>query len=297
MMENLANSARPLVSIIMSMRNSAATVGAAIRSVQLQTLSDWELIVIDDGSSDASAEIVGNVTDPRIRLVREPHSAGLAARLNQAVALTRGDFIARMDADDLCFPNRLALQVESLKKDPTIDVLGCGAVVFAHDGTLIGTLPIKLIHENITARPFSGFPFPHPTWCGRAEWFRKNPYNANLLKAQDQDLLLRAFAHSNFAALPDVLVGYRQDVLNLRKMLQGRRVFMGSLWRYALVSGRIVHSSWGIVAQLIKSAMDIVTIALGLNRLAQRRRLKPVPLAVAQQWLILQRQLGSHGTR
>ncbi|MGG6499264.1 UNVERIFIED_CONTAM: glycosyltransferase family 2 protein, partial [Bacteroidetes bacterium 56_B9] len=75
------------------------------------TLADWELIVIDDGSLDDSAAIVESFGDPRIRLVREAASAGLARRLNQAVALSRGEFIARMDADDVCFPERLARQV------------------------------------------------------------------------------------------------------------------------------------------------------------------------------------------
>ena len=114
----MVTSALTLVSIIMSMRNSGATVGAAVRSVLRQTLPDWELIVIDDGSSDQSGAIVEGFHDERIRLVRESSSAGLAARLNQAVALAKGEFIARMDADDVCFPERLARQVARLREDP-----------------------------------------------------------------------------------------------------------------------------------------------------------------------------------
>ena len=168
---------RPLVSVVMSMRDSAETVCAAVRSLQLQSLKDWELIAIDDGSRDQSAVIVESFRDSRIRLIRETRSAGLATRLNQAVMMSRGDFIARMDADDLCFPNRLQLQVEYLQRNPSVDLLGCRAVVFTDNATLIGMLPLGLSHESITSRPFSGFPFPHPTWCGRAKWFRNNPYN------------------------------------------------------------------------------------------------------------------------
>ena len=283
---------RPLVSVIMSMRNSATTVGAAVRSIQLQTLPDWELIAIDDGSSDQGAAIVAAIGDPRIRLVREPATAGLATRLNQAVALSRGDYIARMDADDICFPERLARQVARLQQDPSIDCLGCGAVVFVDSGRLVGVLPSGLTHQEIIAQPYRGFPFPHPTWCGRAQWFRNNPYDANLMKTQDQDLLLRVFAHSRFAALADALVGYRQDGLDLKKMLQGRRVFIGSLWRHAR-PGQPLPALWGIVAQILKGAADIGSIGLGLGRWAQRVRLKPVPPAVAQQWQELQRQLGA----
>lgn len=285
--------ARPLVSVIMSMRSSAATVGAAVRSVQLQTLRDWELIVIDDGSSDNSAAIVGAFGDSRIRLVREASSAGLGPRLNQAVALSRGDFIARMDADDICFPERLARQVEQLRLEPKLDLIGCAAVVFTNENELVGRLPIGLNHQEITARPFDGFPFPHPTWCGRAAWFRDNPYDAALMKAEDQDLLLRTFRTSRFGGMEDVLLGYRQNQLDLKKLLPGRRTFMGSLWRDARRTGELgpLH---GIALHLLKSVIDIVTVGLGLNRLAQRRRLLLVPPAVAQQWRDLQQQLGLH---
>ncbi|WP_315831429.1 glycosyltransferase family A protein [Bradyrhizobium prioriisuperbiae] len=283
--------ALPLVSIILSMRNSAATIGAAVRSVQLQTLRDWELIVIDDGSSDRSAEIVDGFGDARIRLVREPVSAGLAPRLNQAVTLSRGDFIARMDADDICFPDRLSRQVEQLQQEPQLDVVGCAAVVFTDGHELVGRLPIGVTHQQITARPCDGFPFPHPTWCGRAAWFRNNPYDAALMKAEDQDLLLRTFRTSRFGGLEDVLLGYRQNQLDLRKLLPGRRTFIGSLWRYGARTGEHWPALGGIVLHFVKGVVDVITVGLGLNRLAQRRRLQQVPPEVAERWQELRQQL------
>ena len=282
---------RPLVSVIMAMRNSAATVASAVRSIQWQTLQNWELIVIDDGSSDGSASIVRAFNDARIRLICEVAGAGLATRLNQAVALSRADYIARMDADDICFPARLERQVARLRQEPRLDLLGCGAVVFAGDARLLGELPVGLTHQEITARPFRGFPLAHPTWCGRAEWFRGNPYDAKLMKTQDQDLLLRTFRRSRFAALDDVLVGYRQDALDLAKMLLGRQVFIGSLWGYARRSGEFLQALEGIGTHLFKSGVDIATIGLGLNRFVQRNRLKPIRPAVTRQWQDLQQRL------
>jgi glycosyltransferase involved in cell wall biosynthesis len=278
----------------MAMRNSAGTISDALRSIQLQTLQDWELVVIDDGSSDESASIVGKLCDPRINLICEKSSAGLATRLNQAVALSRGAFIARMDADDVCFPDRLTQQTARLQLDPHVDLIGCRAVVFT-GARLLGELPVGLTHEEITAQPFRGFPFPHPTWCGRAEWFRGNPYDPRLLKTQDQDLLLRTFRSSRFATLDDVLIGYRQDGLDLAKMLLGRRVFIASLWRYARRTGEFLPALDGITTHLIKSAIDIVTIGLGLNRFGQRNRLKPVRPSVAQQWQDLRMHLDLSG--
>jgi hypothetical protein len=284
---------RPIVSVIMSMRNSAATVGAAVRSIQLQTLEDWELIVIDDGSSDQSSSIVEAFGDARIRLVRETSGAGLAPRLNQAVALSRGDFIARMDADDVCFPQRLSCQIARLREDPSLDVLGCGAVVFANDARLLGELPVGLTHEAITARPFRGFPLPHPTWCGRANWFRNNPYDPSLMKAEDQDLLLRSFTSSRFGALETVLLGYRQNQIELKKLLSGRQASIGSLWSHAHRSNNLLPALDGIATHLFKGVADIATISLGLHRFSQRSRLKPVRGLIAKQWQDLQASLNS----
>lgn len=296
MTENKNNSgARPLVSVIMSMRNSAATVGEAVRSIQLQTLHDWEFIVIDDGSSDNSPIIVGAIDDPRIRLVREQTSRGLATRLNQAVALSRGTFIARMDSDDISFPERLQRQVEKLQSDESIDVLGCGAVVFNDSGDLVGLLPTRTDHDTIVANPFIGFPLPHPTWCGRAVWFRANPYDGLLMKAEDQDLLLRTYRKSKFAALDEVLLGYRQDRLDLRKMLPGRRASMGSMWQYGLASGNYVAALRGILMQVVKGAIDVFVITLGFNSFAQTSRLASVPGDVGNKWRNIMRQIASRG--
>ena len=266
------------------MLNSEATVGAAVRSLQLQTLEDWELIVIDNGSSDRSASIVKEFDDARIRLVCETSCTVLATRLNQAVALSRGDFIARMDADDVCFPERLARQVERLRQDPQLDLVGCGAVVFTDGTELLGELPAELNHEEITARPFHGFPLPHPTWCGRADWFRNHPYDPDIIGAEDQDLLLRTFRTSKFGSLETVLFGYRQNQLHLRKPLPGRRALVRSLWRYARQSGQFWSPIGGIARHVIKGAVDIATIGLGLNHLAQLYRLEPVSPSIMQQW-------------
>lgn len=281
----------PLVSVVMSMRNSASTVAAAIRSVQLQVLRDWELIVIDDGSCDQSSAIVEGFDDERIRLVREHRSTGLALRLNQAVALSRGEFIARMDADDVCFPDRLARQIERLLQEPQVDLLGCGAVVFTNKGELIGEMPIGLTHNDIVARPFVGFPFPHPTWCGRAAWFRRHPYDTRPRYAEDQDLLLRSFHQSRFAGLETVLLGYRQDRLVVKKLLSGRASLVGSSWRYGFRTGKMLPALTGIAGHILKGAVDIATVGCGINRPMQRKRLKPISQSTMLRWRGVQKEL------
>jgi glycosyltransferase involved in cell wall biosynthesis len=266
-------------------------VGAAVHSVILQSLEDWELIVIDDGSSDESGAIVEGFHDERIRLVREANSAGLAARLNQAVALARGEFIARMDADDVCFPERLSRQVARLRDDSLLDLVGCGALVFRSSGELIGEMPAGLDHRQIVVQPFAGFPLPHPTWCGRASWFRNNPYDAKLRYAEDQDLLLRSFRHSRLGGLDKVLLGYRQDRLALKKLIPGRATFARSAWRNGLATGEVLPAAVGIASHAAKGAVDVATLALGFNRQMQSRRFRPVSPAVALEWRQLQEKL------
>ena len=285
------SSSPPLVSVIMSMRNSAATVGAAVRSVLAQTLPDLELIVIDNGSSDQSSAIVEGFRDERIRLIRESFTATLAARLNQAVSLSQGEFIARMDSDDICFPGRLSRQVARLREDPQLDVIRCGVVVFTSGGELVGELPDGLDHADIVARPFVGFPFPHPTWCGKASWFRNNPYNSELRYAEDQDLLLRSFRHSRLGGVREVLLGYRQDQLALKKLLPGRATYIGLAWRNGVATGEVLPALGGIATHAAKSVLDVATLALGLNRQMQLSRLKPVSAAIAQEWRGLQDSL------
>lgn len=281
----------PPVSVIMSMRNAASTVGAAVRSVVMQTFQDWELIVIDNGSSDASSAIVESFHDERIRLVREARSTGLAVRLNQAVALARGEFIARMDSDDICFPERLSRQVARLREDSQLDLIGCSALVFTSRGELIGEMQAGLDHRQIAARPFVGFPLPHPTWCGRAAWFRNNPYDATLQYAEDQDLLLRSFRHSRFGGLDEVLLGYRQEQLALKKLIPGRATFAGSAWRNGMSTGEVFPALAGIASHAAKGVTDVATLALGFNRQMQSRRFKPVSPAVAKAWRQLQEKL------
>ena len=284
---------QPVVSVVMSMRDSASTVGAAVRSIVMQSLRDWELIVIDNGSSDDSGAIVAGFDDQRIRLVRETRSSFLAVRLNQAVALARGEFIARMDADDICFPERLGQQVARLREDPQLDLLCCGAVLFRSSGELVGEMLVGLHHQDIAARPFVGFPFPHPTWCGRASWFRNNPYNAELGYAEDQDLLLRSFRHTRLSGLDRVLLAYRQDRLALKKLLPGRATFMGLAWRNGIATGEVLPALAGIANHAAKGALDVATLALGLNGQMQSRRLRPVSPAVEQRWRQLREDLMS----
>ena len=217
--------AAPLVSLIMSIHNSAATIEPTIRSILWQTHANWELIVIDDGSRDDGAARVAKFGDPRIRIVRHDTSQPLGYRLNEAVGLARGEYIARMDADDICYPQRLAAQVGVLRSEPTIDLLASKAVVFRGQGEIVGLMPAPKTHDEVVAHPYRGFMFLHPSWCGKAAWFRKHQYDELLRSAEDQELLLRAASSSRFASIDEILLGYRKESLGLSKSCRTHRLF------------------------------------------------------------------------
>ena len=97
----------PLISVLLPVFNAEKTLGAAIRSILLQEFVDWELIILDDGSSDRSLQIAGRFKDSRIRIISDGRNIKLPSRLNHGIRLSKGKYIARMDADDISFPNRL----------------------------------------------------------------------------------------------------------------------------------------------------------------------------------------------
>ena len=146
-------SARALVSIALSMRNSEGTIVPAIRSLLAQSFRDWELMVLDDGSSDRSVELCARFADERVQVHRDGGQLGLAARLNQAIDLARGATSrAWMPTTS---PIRIACerQVTLLQAHTEVDLLGAGMMVFEGDGTPVGVFPSRATHAEICARP------------------------------------------------------------------------------------------------------------------------------------------------
>jgi glycosyltransferase involved in cell wall biosynthesis len=268
----------------MPIYNCAGTLHAAIRSILIQTFWDWELLLIDDGSSDETVDVARSYSSPRVRVVSDGTHRGLPARLNQAIGLSRGKYFARMDGDDVAYPDRLTLQVQYLEGHPEIDLLGGGILVFGSNGRVWGTRENHLTHEHICRRPWSGFALPHPTWIGRTQWFRKHLYGSDAVRCEDQDLLLRAYENSRFATLPEILLGYREAELTLKNILVGRRSFMRSVVREAKSKRRYDIALIAIVEQTLKGFTDAVAVATGLNYRLLRHRALPVDEFAKAQW-------------
>lgn len=274
----------PVVSVAMAMRNAERTVATALESVLEQSFCDWELLLVDDGSSDGSLEVIGRFSDERIRVLADGERRGLGARLNQVVELARGRYVARMDADDIAYPERFERQVAFLEAERDVDLLGTGALVFDDAGEVHGVYPVRRDHASICARPLGGFYLPHPTWMGRREWFRRYLYDASAWRAQDQDLLLRSYSGSRFASLPVTLLGYRQERLSLRNVLLGRMYFTRAVLRYAWLPGQRLRVLAALLGQMAKAGVDIGAIITGFGGPLLRRRVEPASSEQLEEW-------------
>ena len=255
-----------------------------MKSILGQSLGDFELLILDDGSTDSAVTELAALGDARIRILGDAVPQGLAARLNQGIDAARGQYIARMDADDYAFPQRLEKQAQFLGTHGDVDLVGCRAVVFREGQGAIGLLPFAGTHDEICAQIWRGIPLPHPTWMGRAAWFRRFRYAMPEVKrAEDQELLLRAYAGSRFACLDDVLLAYRQGAFDLAKTLTARWHLLCAQQKYFLA-----HRQWGmaglnLLLTSVKIAVDLLAALPGCDKLFFARMQGDVPDGVRRQ--------------
>jgi len=272
------------VTIGMPVYNCRTTVAEAIASILNQTLEDWELVVIDDGSRDGTPDVVRRFIDRRIRLVEGETNRGLPARLNEIVRQSGSVFFARMDGDDIAYPDRLKRQVEFLQRNPEVDLVAGATVVFGKDGEAIGVRRGPREHKQICAQPISGFPMAHPTWLGRTSWFQCNPYREDAVRMEDWALLFRAYRQSRFANLQEVILGYREDSLSLRKLALARWYKSRFLVEFARTNGRYVSAFEGTIREMAKLMIDAFALRTGLNHRVLKHRVPPISRAEADQW-------------
>jgi len=266
----------------MPLYNATGTVELAIMSIINQTFHDWELIVLDDGSTDQGPDLVKSIKDPRIRFFQDPVNRGISYRLNKGIDLAHGKYFARMDSDDIAFPQRLEKQFDYLKNNPEVDLLATGILFFDNNGHAKGVMPVKETHKDICSTPWNGFYMPHPTWMGRIEWFKSNRYRSIADKAEDQDLLFRTYQTSCFACLPDILLGYRQDHRSFSKLFKARRVLAKSIVKTAIAKNKFNILCFIIVITFFKIIADFFNLYLGFDKL--RNKLCTIPSDTKLEW-------------
>lgn len=213
----------PKVTVAIPFYNALSTLPDAVRSVFAQTFSDWELLLIDDGSTDGSGDFARALDDPRIRFVADGRNEGLASRLNQAHELARGEFIVRMDADDVMHPARLERQLELLERSPEIELV-CSAAVSIDSANRIlglrGAAPLVATAGDVLKQ---GWYLLHPTVTGRRGWFERNPYSLDYPRAEDLELWTRGDATAVTRLDPTPLLFLREGFSGPVAYSQSRR--------------------------------------------------------------------------
>lgn len=200
----------PLISVVIPFYNASKTIIASIKSVVCQSYSNWELILLDDGSNDDTLSKIQSIKNNKIRIVSDGLNYGLAYRLNQMCELTNGEYITRMDADDLMHPDRLLKQVKYFKNNKKIDVLCTSAISIDCNHKILGSKGMNRLNMD-AIEVFKKGSIIHPTVMARREWFLSHKYNLTFRKAQDRELWVRSLADTNFAKISEPLLYYTES--------------------------------------------------------------------------------------
>lgn len=199
----------PKVSVVMSVYNGECYLEQAVESILTQTFTDIEFIIIDDGSTDGTGEfLTGYATqDSRITIIRNEPNIGLTKSLNKGLALAQGKYIARMDADDISLPERLARQVHFLETQPEVGVLGTAIQGVDNAGKLHQTRLFPTTSAVLKWRLCFENPIAHPAVMMRREVVKQaNGYNVEMTTSQDYDLWQRLSGVTRLSNLPEVLL-------------------------------------------------------------------------------------------
>lgn len=201
---------QPKVSVVMSVFNGERYLQEAIDSVLYQSFVDFELIIVDDGSTDQSKAIISSYTDKRIILIENKENIGLAASLNKGIDVASSEYIARMDCDDVCHKNRLAIQYEFMQCHPSIVILGSAALFIDKLGVRVcGYFPP--IDDLTLRKVFPGSPFVHPSVMFRKNvFYQAGKYPQEMrLGGEDPVLFSRMSKFGELGNLSELLINYR----------------------------------------------------------------------------------------
>ena len=221
----------PLVTVLMAVHNGESFLHLAVDSILEQTFTDFEFLIVEDGSTDATSSILADFAakDDRIRVLPNLDNLGLTPSLNIGLRSARGQYIARMDADDICMPERLRRQVDYLNVHLDVQLLGTGFVTIDSDGLIMkqdieACEPWECVWLSMVRTPLT-----HPTVMFRTSLVTTHGlyFDENLQTAQDFDLWVRMMDIGNACALPDALVSYRMHANNVstkRKESQKRNM-------------------------------------------------------------------------
>lgn len=218
----------PLVSVMMPCFDAERTLPMALASLQAQTHENWEAVVVDDGSSDRTWELLQASGDPRLRLERFERNRGRGAARQRCLELASGTFLSFLDADDWLFPRKLALQVSLMKLHPEVVVVSGAAVITDASGEAVGFTRTGVGRGNGVSIGLFAYPGPpplsFPPCMVRMDDAKRAGFNPEFRRSQDSDFLIRVMLGKRYAVSPEPVYAYSQaEAANLEKTLEGYR--------------------------------------------------------------------------
>ena len=195
-----------MISIILPTFNNEKTIADSIKSILNQTYRNFELIVINDSSTDKTKQIIKSFDDKRIIYLENARNLGGASSRNVGIKKAKGGYIAMMDGDDIAIPKRLEIQLNYLKNNLNIDLVASN-IVFFTNSKVSGVSDLKLYNPKKFRFYLRALGLPHPTWMARANFFKNFTYHSNIA-SEDYELLLRALEFSRYAVIKEPLLFY-----------------------------------------------------------------------------------------
>jgi glycosyltransferase involved in cell wall biosynthesis len=272
----------PAVTVLMAVRNEEARVASAIEKLISQHYRDFELLIVDDGSTDRTVEVIERVGDEKIRLVRR-HHAGQTAALNVGLSLARGDLVARHDADDISRPQRLARQVEFLAANPSVAIVGSAVVLVTDTGHTLAKYVYPPDHKSLVQRLNRVVnPLPHSSiMFRRREILALGGYQELYSKAQDYDLYLRVAEHHQLASIPEALCVLRHSLTSLSFRDGGGEQWKEAVLAYLLSVARrelgidlVTRKDWSRILSAYDRWFSLSPFPSRAHSLEARRRAK-----------------------
>lgn len=259
------------ISIGISFYNSVEYLEYAIISVIAQTHKKWELILVDDGSTDGSLELAENFAklDSRVRVISDGQNRKLPYRLNQIIDEAKYCYIARMDADDLIHPRRLEKQLKFLEENPNFDLVSSGLVSIDNNNNVYGYRSPSSLNVDFNKVNIS-YPINHATILVRKRWYERNKYNVNYPRSQDYELWCRTSSNKDLAIaiLPDLLYYYREEgVINSKKLIESYNAGFKAYYKYYGV-----HSLKKFTTMQLKKTVVTLLDRFGQLQLLARKR-------------------------
>lgn len=286
------------VSVLMPVYNAGGFVKESIDSILKQSHTHFELIIINDGSTDSSEEIILSFKDPRIRYIRNETNLGLIKTLNKGIDLCNGEFIARMDADDISLPDRLKKQLKFMQDHPEVGVCGSDYIHFGKGKQI----PLTSHHEHdwIAGWMLFNSSVVHPALMLRTSVIKKeSPYfNSEYKHVEDYELWSRLIFKSKFGDVPETLLKYRIHASQVSRQYRHEQIENGNKVRRKLLEKAgfhfgerefRVHCLLGN-SQIITSVKDLAILSFWFSKMMeQNKKLNYIDQSVlervlAKQW-------------